>query len=366
MQQAQQYQLEVARQQQQQQQATTRRNSLYSEPQTAGPTVSSFPRQQRASHAEQLKAQLHLNSKINAVPEEPVPMTAALGGKFGGRLNPNATSFRFGGQIDEEESVSKPVRNGASPPNNTPVTPNYTTVISGGTALGVATTTKSAPATSGMSPSKSDTALSWRRGSVPNTVINTNRAASIDVRITPPPGERVSPPPQSAHPMAKARPQPLRFSVTMHDTPTIAIPVDTSDSDATEDADDVSSSSSNSVPTTPPTDGSEGSCMPLSPREVASKRLYEGLGLGRPAPHSVQVQQTSFPGLHGYNTSTLPGANTFQNRVASQPMRQPRGPPSGVDELGPKNFASRIRRKAIGGLGAMLDARVNRREIEAF
>ena len=80
MQQAQQYQLEVARQQQQQ--AATRRSSLYSEPLTAGPTVSSFPRQ-RASHAEQLKAQLHLNSKINAVPEEPVPMTAALGGKFG-------------------------------------------------------------------------------------------------------------------------------------------------------------------------------------------------------------------------------------------------------------------------------------------
>jgi len=56
----------------------------------------------------------------------------------------------------------------------------------------------------------------------------------------------------------------------------------------------------------------------------------------------------------------------FSARLASQPVRQPRGPPSGVDELGPKNFATRIRRKAIGGLGAMLDARVSRMEIEAF
>jgi hypothetical protein len=43
----------------------------------------------------------------------------------------------------------------------------------------------------------------------------------------------------------------------------------------------------------------------------------------------------------------------------------PRGPPSGTEELGPKNFATRIRHKAIGGLQVLLDAR-ERREIESF
>ena len=371
MQQVQQFQLEVARQQQQQQlqqQAASRRGSFYAEPQTAGPTATSFGRQQRASQAEQLKAQLHLNSKINTVEEEHVPMTAALGGKFGGRLNPNATSFRFSGHLEEEDPAPKPTRTGASPPNNTPITPNYntTTVISGGTPLGVHA--GNTPTTSGMTQSKSDTAVSWRRGSLANATVNGSRAASINVRITPPPGERVSPPPHdSAHPVTKPRPQPLRFSVTVHDTPTIVIPVDASDSDVTEDIDDASSSSSNSVPTTPPTDGSEGSCMPLSPREEATKRLYEGLGFGRPAPQTAQAHITGFSSsLNVPGTAIHPGANVTQNRPSSQPVRQPRGPPSGVDELGPKNFASRIRRKAIGGLGAMLDARVNRREVEAF
>ncbi len=47
-------------------------------------------------------------------------------------------------------------------------------------------------------------------------------------------------------------------------------------------------------------------------------------------------------------------------RVTSQPVRQPRGPPAPVDELGDKNFANRIRKKAIGGLGALLEAREKR------
>ncbi|KAG8682962.1 hypothetical protein FRC08_014607 [Ceratobasidium sp. 394] len=52
----------------------------------------------------------------------------------------------------------------------------------------------------------------------------------------------------------------------------------------------------------------------------------------------------------------------------SQPVRQPRGPPTEVSELGPRNFASRVRSKAIGGLEAMIVAR-NRRQgldVEAF
>jgi len=52
--------------------------------------------------------------------------------------------------------------------------------------------------------------------------------------------------------------------------------------------------------------------------------------------------------------------------MVSQPTRQPRGPPSGTEELGPKNFASRIRRKAIGGLGALMDARERREVVEAY
>jgi len=86
--------------------------------------------------------------------------------------------------------------------------------------------------------------------------------------------------------------------------------------------------------------------MPLSPREEAAKKLYEGLGIGRPAP--------------------TPQAPLVSYRMASQPMRQPRGPPSGADELGPKNFATRIRRKAIGGLGVLMGARERREAVEAY
>jgi hypothetical protein len=57
---------------------------------------------------------------------------------------------------------------------------------------------------------------------------------------------------------------------------------------------------------------------------------------------------------------------TVPQRVLSQPVRQPRGPPSGADELGPRNFATRIRRKAIGGLGALMDARERRDVVEAY
>jgi len=54
---------------------------------------------------------------------------------------------------------------------------------------------------------------------------------------------------------------------------------------------------------------------------------------------------------------------TASYRVASQPVRQPIGPPSHVEELGPKNFASRLRRKALGGIGAALTSAKERREI---
>jgi len=362
-QQAQQYQLELLRQQQQQQQQAPHRRTSLDVPASAGPTATSFIGR-RASQAEYLKNQLHLNGSSIAEEEVPMPMTGALNGKFGGRLNPNATAFRFGGGSDDEDQ-DRFLRTGSGAPANTPVTPSYTTVISGGTSLG-----KTAGGNGGSSvpTSKSDGVANWRRGGNNNSMLNGPRSASLSVKITPPPADRTSPPP--ANQASKARPEPLRFSVVISE-PVPGVSIDNSDGDVSDGTDDASSTSdslkSESLPTTPPSSGAE---PPLSPREAASKRLYEGLGLGRPVPQSAQVHTLSFPGTNGndlaVNVPHTSAGLTFPNRVVTQPMRQPRGPPCGIDELGPKNFATRIRRKAIGGLGAMLDARVNRREVEAF
>lgn len=365
-------QMEMARQQ-----TVNRRSSYATEPQTAGPTATTFMTR-RASQAEQLKAQLHLNRPVYE--EQQVPMTASLGGKFGGRLNPNATTFRMSAHFEEEDVPKPPQKTGSTAPANTPVTPSYgaTTVISGGTSLGMAggfgigNGTGNGNNTPTMSTSKSDASLNWRRGAGNSTTVNNNtRSASLSVKITPPPSERVSPPPGLGK--LQHRPEPLRFSLVINEPTQTTVVVDNS-SDG-EDADDTSSSSAKSEPTTPPS----GGVPPLSPREAASKRLYEGLGIGRPVAQSAAPHMLSFPGTVNGATNvhaapftsvgmSFPGGagQAGVNRIVSQPMRQPRGPPSNVDELGPKNFATRIRRKAIGGLGAMLDARVNRREVEAF
>jgi len=214
---------------------------------------------------------------------------------------------------------------------------------SGGTSIG--NTTNSVP------PSKSDTAVSWRRGGN-NSVLSGNRAVSINPGLTP--SVRVSPPPQEnrASPSATAdmssvrtRPQPLRFTaVTSQPLPTVAI----DDTDAEDNSTESSpKSGSHSSPSTP-NSGSSFDRPPLSPREEATKKLYEGLGIGRPAP-AVATAPVTVP-----------------LRVLSQPVRQPRGPPSGADELGPRNFATRIRRKAIGGLGALMDARERRDAVEVY
>lgn len=127
--------------------------------------------------------------------------------------------------------------------------------------------------------------------------------------------------------LVKPRPVPLRFHLP------------TTIQDGAEDDMDgqvlVTSEDNSSRETTP----TSGTSSPSSAREEASKKLYEGLGIGRPSPHSAQSEMT---------------------RQVSVPARQPRGPPSGVEDLGTRNFAARIRRKAIGGLGSLLDAR-NRR-----
>jgi hypothetical protein len=83
--------------------------------------------------------------------------------------------------------------------------------------------------------------------------------------------------------------------------------------------------------------------------------LYEGLGIGRPgssdSDQEIQVAYVPSVAVH---------------RMVSQPMRQPRGPPSGAEELGPKNFATRIRRQAIDGLGALMGARERREFVEVY
>lgn len=117
------------------------------------------------------------------------------------------------------------------------------------------------------------------------------------------------------------------------------------------DADDASSSGSSRSGGSPRTPSSH-EMPPLSPREEATKRLYEGLGIGRPAPSPSPVSVPQPP-------------QAAPIKAASQLLRQPKGPPSGADELGPKNFATRIRRKAIGGLSGLLETR-ERRDIEVY
>jgi len=117
-------------------------------------------------------------------------------------------------------------------------------------------------------------------------------------------------------------------------------------------------------------------------REEASKKLYEGLGIGRPAPSPVVTtfNPNAAPFTLNVNiptfTTTAPtpiaSGNLFPGTPSAQigasaaaakvePVRQPVGPPSNADEMGKMNFAARMRRKAAVGLGAVLrDARERR------
>ena len=276
--------------------------------------------QMRGNQAESLR------SKLGVYDE---PMTAALDGRFGSRK----------GHDNDGQEISVP-----------PPTPSRTTVISGGTVLG-SPLSNNMNTSSSTGPSKSDSAISWRRGGKNNSVLSgPNRATSLttpppSVKITPPPGEGPSESVNlSSAGTTKSRPQPLRFSVAVSQ-PLPVIAIDSSEVDA-DDAWSSGSSRSGGSPTTP----SSHDMPPLSPREEATKRLYEGLGIGRPIP-SPSVSPIPQP------------QQTAPIRVLSQPVRQPKGPPSGADELGPKNFATRIRRKAIGGLNGLLETR-ERRDIE--
>ena len=274
----------------------------------------------RPGQAELLRAQLGVSQL-----DDNLPMSAAVGGRFGSRQPPSTITF--------------PSLPEAGPQSCSP--PKHMTLLGGGLVRG-----GSPPrgVSKENTPSRSDAAISWRRGNT-NSVLNGLRAASNaspSVKITPPPGERLSPP---LTPASKLRPRPLSFcSIAPSHVPVVAV-----DSGSEhEDTASTESSTSQSNPATPQSLSSlDGS--PLSPREEATKKLYDGLGVGRPTPYIFQTPATP-----------------FSHRFASQPLRQPRGPPSGADELGPKNFATRIRRKAIDGLGVLMDARERRESIEVY
>lgn len=325
--QAQQYQVELLAQaqlqQQQQAQQTQNWRAQSNPPATAGPRdlrfAAAMNNQVRSNRAESLRSKLGVGDE---------PMTAALDGRFGSRKAHEDDCQEFN-----------------TPP---PSTPSRTTVISGGTVLG-SPQSNNMSTSSPTGPSKSDSAVSWRRGGKNNSVL---RATSM---TTPPPSVKVTPPPgegpadsvtHSSSGNIKSRPQPLRFNVAVSQ-PLPVIAIDSSEVDA-DDASSSGSSRSGGSPRTP----SSHEMPPLSPREEATKKLYEGLGIGRPVPSPSAVP---FPQPQ----------QAVPTRVISQPVRQPKGPPSGADELGPKNFATRIRRKAIGGLSGLLETR-ERRDIAVY
>lgn len=315
-------------------------------PSTAGPLQTSFnlgnPPARRTMSIDQ---------------ESAAPMTAAIGGRFGARapslppittLNPNAAAFSFGARVGSPTKESHEA--GAQSVSGSPPNPS-TTVISGGTSLGAASVPT--PTTS-----RGQADPSWRRPS---------QSSSPESQP-----QRLSPPVRDQSPISRARPQPLRFNSALSTT------VEAPQSVPSSPEPDIVATGTDGVQTILIDNGhSTGSRSPSSnspttpvggdplPREEAAKRLYEGLGMGRPLPSS-QSQLSSAMGSSA-SLSSLSGAST-PARAVSQAVRQPRGPPTEVSELGPRNFASRVRSKAIGGLEAMMLAR-NRRQgldVEAF
>lgn len=255
------------------------------------------------------------------------PMTAALGGRFGSRIPSGIQTQQLPKHTIVEESDDNT--------NVIPPTPSSTTVISGGTSLGTPI-------------SKSESASSWRRADKNTSVLRQRPSPpSVSVKVTPPPSdESAAAAAAFASPTTgRTRPQPLRFSPAAADL-TPAVTIDTSEGND-DDTESTGSSAKSSVGSGSPTSASTAS-TPLSPREEASKKLYEGLGLGRP------------------RTGNEESAAIGHRMASSQPKRQPRGPPGGADELGPKNFASRIRRQAIGGLGMLMGARERREVVAVF
>ncbi|CAK5280136.1 unnamed protein product [Mycena citricolor] len=266
--QAQQYQAQFLAQSQ------TQRRPNFNPPATAGPT-GSFNIHPQTSNAPAMRT-------LRPQEEGQVPMTAALGGKFGARAIPPMGRFST-----EEYNEQLPV----------PPTPG-TGVISGGTALGVATPVVP----------KSETASSWRRNGTNNSVLRTGNRPNFIKSSSPP---RLSPPA-----LGKTRPLPLQInSESVHPVPAVAVDGSEGENDDGYSTSSSESVASNSPPTTPRSSSSD--MLSVSPPKQG-KVLIAELGLGSGAPKIVGQRQVS------------------------QPTRQPRGPPSGADELGPRNFAGRV------------------------
>ncbi|KAG9056536.1 hypothetical protein FS842_010373 [Serendipita sp. 407] len=230
------------------------------------------------------------------------PMTAALGGKFGSRnlasgLNPNAATFKLGA---DSADVSA---NSLVPPP----TPSSTVVISGGVSLGG----PSAPTAAINGPSKSDSATSWRRPSNAATQPRSLSPPKTVGRQSPPSVELSSPestgkysPPQASS-VPKYRPQALRIRELEKAMGNIEIEQG------------------------PSGYGGRGQVKPPSPTSSSS---------------SYEDQRKPLPLVR-----------------QSQPLRQPRGPPAGAEELTVKNFATRGKRTAsnplvIGQMATFVEA----------
>lgn len=259
-----------------QRQAPTRVSTGSRIPSTAGPTQTTFDVRPSMS---QVPSGVEENEYVAP------PMTAALGGKFGSRslptgLNPNAPTFKL---TNEGET--------APPPTSS------TVVISGGVSLGAPSTPN--PST----PSKSDAAISWRRGS--------NAATTVAPRSGSPPkmlGRQSPPNPTSSDLVnrdtttsgpAKYRPQPLRIKENQAMLPSVVI------------------------------ENEQG--MPV----YSSGKI--------PSPTS---SSSSSEGQKAVNRGTQPAFSNGALVRHSQPLRQPRGPPAGAEEINALNFASRVKRMA--------------------
>ncbi|KAG8861112.1 hypothetical protein FRB91_009912 [Serendipita sp. 411] len=230
------------------------------------------------------------------------PMTAALGGKFGSRnlasgLNPNAATFKLGVDSADVSATSL-----VPPP-----TPSSTVVISGGVSLGG----PSAPTAAINGPSKSDSATSWRRPSNAATQPRSLSPPKTVGRQSPPSVELSSPestgkysPPQASS-VPKYRPQALRIRELEKAMGNIEIEQG------------------------PSGYGARGQVKPPSPTSSSS---------------SYEDQRKALPLVR-----------------QSQPLRQPRGPPAGAEELTVKNFATRGKRTAsnplvIGQMATFVEA----------
>lgn len=355
--QAQNYQAEVLAQAQRQTQQPAQNQFVngrqtYNPPATAGPMSNGFDlrsatlsAQMRRANADQLRSSSGDNDQV--------PMTAALGGKFGSRsVSANGYPSRF---TDSGEGTSIP---------NTPNT--TTTVISGGIALGSPAANNTQFNTMA-APSKSDAVSSWRRPSTGNSALGRS-FASPSVKVTPPPPEQhtdsplpsaaLSTPSTATPGTAKFKPQPLRFSMAVSQPLTAVVAVDSSDPTEIDDSSSSTSNSTsepNSSPDTPRSSSSHE--LPLSPREEASRKLYEGLGIGRPVSSNANKPTVivSETGAAPAISVSAPFSFSFSAapRVVSQPLRQPRGPPSGMEDLAPQNFATRIKNQAINSLGML-------------